>query len=121
MIYIMDDNSFYSIDRLIEFGMGLAMAQQMVKTMNDSMKNMYIPVAMNPLEPAHLQIYYVIIDNQQIGPLSDVDLIKLISAHKLTKDSLAWIPGQVGWQPIEKIPAILKVIALTPPPFIPSE
>lgn len=30
----MDDNSFFSIDRLVEFGVGMAVANQMVRTMN---------------------------------------------------------------------------------------
>ena len=40
----MTEDSFFSIDRLVEFGMGLTMAQQMIKMMNESMQNMYIPV-----------------------------------------------------------------------------
>lgn len=30
----MDDNSFSSIDRLMEFGMSMGIAQQMINTMN---------------------------------------------------------------------------------------
>ncbi len=39
----MNDNNFFSVDRLVEFGMGMAMAQQMVNMMNQSMKQMYVP------------------------------------------------------------------------------
>ena len=45
----MDNNSFFSIDKLVEFGMGMAIAQQMVQTMNKSMVDMHIPGAMNPM------------------------------------------------------------------------
>ena len=30
----MDDNHFFSIDRLVEFGLGMGMAQQMIRVMN---------------------------------------------------------------------------------------
>ena len=33
----MDNNSFFSVDRLVEFGLGMAMAQQMVGMMNQTM------------------------------------------------------------------------------------
>ena len=56
----MDDNSFYSIDRLVEFGMGMAVAQQMTQSMNQTMKNMYVPGAMNPMQtPAETTFYAV--------------------------------------------------------------
>ena len=37
------DNNFNSIERLMEFGMGMAVAQQMVNTMNYAMTNMNVP------------------------------------------------------------------------------
>jgi hypothetical protein len=41
----------------------------------------------------------------------------LIAQKKVNKDTLAWMPGLLGWKPIEQIPAILKLVALTPPPL----
>jgi hypothetical protein len=115
----MDDSNFFSIDRLVEFGMGMAMAQQMVKVMNQSMQSMYVPGSIQSMpEPvAQQQIYYVAIDGKPVGPLNDSELSQLISQKKVNKDSLSWVPGMSTWQPIEKVPAILKVIALTPPPL----
>ena len=72
----MDDNSFFSIDRLVEFGLGMGIAQQ-----------------------------------------NDGELSQLISQKRINKDTLAWVPGLTAWKPIEQIPAILKVVALTPPPL----
>ena len=46
----MNDSNFFSMDRLVEFGMGLTVAQQMIKTMNESMTTMHIPGAMNSME-----------------------------------------------------------------------
>ncbi len=113
----MNEDSFYSIDRLVEFGMGLAVARQMVNTMNETMRNMYIPGTMNTMQPAQSQIYYVIIDNQQVGPLSETDLSRLIAEHSVTKDTFVWCPGMVGWQTMEKVPSVLRLVAMTPPPF----
>jgi hypothetical protein len=115
----MDDNNFFSIDRLVEFGMGMAMARQMVNVMNQSMQSMYVPGSIQsmPKPVAQQQIYYVAIDGKTVGPLNDSELSQLISQKKVNKDSLSWVPGMSSWQPIEQVPAILKVIALTPPPL----
>ena len=37
------NNNFFSMDRLVEFGMGMAMSQQIVKSMNDMMSQMNVP------------------------------------------------------------------------------
>ncbi len=111
----MNENSFFSIDRLVEFGMGMAMAQQMVQTMNYAMQNMQVPGAMNPIQPQ--QFYYVMIDGQQVGPISEKELSNLIANKKVTKDSYVWKPGLTSWQPAEQIPEVLKLVALMPPPF----
>lgn len=114
----MDNNDFFSLDRLLEFGLGMGMAQQMINTMNQSMKSMYIPGSIQsmPQQPI-ASIYYVAIDGQQTGPLRESELMELIRDKKVSKDTLAWMPGMATWLPIEKVPAILKLIALTPPPL----
>ena len=113
----MDNNSFFSIDRLVEFGLGMGLAQQMVGMMNQYMQSMYVPGSIQSMPKPMSQIYYVAIDGQQVGPLNDSELSRLITQHKINKDTLGWVPGMQAWQPIEKIPAILKVVALTPPPL----
>lgn len=114
----MNEESFFSIDRLVEFGMGLAVAQQMVQTMNQSMKNMYIPGAMNTMQPIIQQSYYVIIDNQQSGPYSEQEIRNLIAQKKISIETYMWRPGLSAWEKVEKLPEILKLVALTPPPFV---
>ena len=111
----MDNNSFFSIDRLVEFGMGMAMAQQMVNVMNQSMKQMYVPGSIQSMPNPQVSTFYVEIDGQPVGPLSESDFSRLVSEKRITKDSLAWMPGMIGWQTIEKIPAILRIVALVPP------
>lgn len=114
----MDNNDFFSLDRLLEFGLGMGMAQQMINMMNQSMKSMYIPGSIQSMPQQPLaSIYYVAIDGQQTGPLRESELMELIRDKKVSKDTLAWMPGMTTWLPIEKVPAILKLIALTPPPL----
>lgn len=115
----MDNNSFFSIDRLVEFGMSMAVANQMVQTMNQFMQAMHVPGSDMAMSQPLQQIFYVVINSAPVGPLDSCTLSQLIFQKKITKDSLAWIPGMLCWQPIEKVPAILKIVALTPPP-IPS-
>lgn len=111
------ENSFYSIDRLIEFGMGIAVAQQMVQAMNNAMQNMYVPGAMNPMQQPVNNIYHVIIEGKQSGPFSEGELSRLIANKKVTKDTYIWKPGMTDWQTAENIPDVLRLVALTPPSF----
>ena len=113
----MDNSSFFSIDRLIEFGLGMGLARQMVGMLNQSMQSMYVPGSIQSMPSSIAQTYFVAINGQQVGPLNDSELSQLISQKKVTKDTLAWMPGMTGWKPIEQVPAILKLVALTPPPL----
>ena len=113
----MDNNDFFSLDRLLEFGLGMGMAQQMINVMNQSMKSMYIPGSIQSMPQPIANIYYVAIDGLQAGPLRESELMELIRNKKVSKDTLAWMPGMQAWAPIENVPAILKLIALTPPPL----
>ena len=111
----MDNNSFFSLDRLVEFGLGMGIANQMINVMNRSMKEMYIPGSVHSIPNIPPQIYYVAIEGKPIGPLNDADLSRLIEQNKLTEDTLYWMPGMNGWEAIERVPAILKLVALMPP------
>ena len=113
----MNDDSFFSIDRLVEFGMGMAIAQQMVKTMNSAMDNMHVPGSMNPMQTAVPQFYYVMIEGNQAGPFSEQELSRLITEKKIVKETYIWKPGLPNWEIAEKLPEILKLVALAPPPF----
>jgi hypothetical protein len=113
----MNNEDFFSIDRLLEFGLGMGMAQQMINMMNQSMKSMYVPGSIQSMPQPITSMYYVAIDGQQVGPLNESELMGLIRDKKVSKDTLSWMPGMTTWLPIEKVPAILKLIALTPPPL----
>ena len=115
----MNDNGFFSIDRLVEFGLGMGVARQMINIMNESMQSMYVPGSIDsmPKPVAQQQIYYVALEGKAVGPLNDSELSQLITQKKVDKNTLVWMPGMDVWQPIEQIPAVLKLVALTPPPL----
>jgi hypothetical protein len=80
----MNDDGFFSINRLVEFGMGIA--QQMVNTMNSAMTNMNVPGSLNPMQTAP-QFYYAMIEGNQAGPFSGQELSRLISEKKIVKET----------------------------------
>ncbi|MCH5318727.1 MAG: DUF4339 domain-containing protein [Paramuribaculum sp.] len=112
----MDNNNFFSIDKLVEFGLGMAVANQMIGMMNQSMKQMYIPGSYMAL-PAAPECIYVAIENRQTGPLSSTEFNDMVNRRQVTKDTLAWLPGMTSWKPVSEVPELLKIIALTPPPL----
>ena len=117
----MDSQNFFSVDRLVEFGMSAAIAKQMINSMNQTMQTMYVPGSIQsmpqPAAPAPQAIYYVALNGEQVGPLGDAELTRLVSSRQVTPDTLAWMPGMPDWKPVQEIPAMLRVIALTPPPL----
>ena len=113
----MDDSKFFSIDRLVEFGMGITVAQQMVRTMNESITNMHIPGAMNSIEKPKEKFFYAMIEGKQAGPFSEQELARLIAEKKVSKETYIWMPSLSNWKMADQIPEVLKLVALTPPPF----
>ena len=116
----MDESSFYSIDRLVEFGLTLGVATQMASSMNESLQAMQVPGARNPMQPNALAedqpLFYVVLDNKPAGPLLPSELSRLISEGRVTRETYVWKPGMPDWQLAEDIPEVLKLVALVPPP-----
>ena len=113
----MTEDNFFSINRLIEFGMGLTIAQQMISTMNDSMKGMHVPGAMNSMEKTKQHLFYAMIEGKQAGPFSEKELSGLIAEKKVVKETYIWFPTLPNWKIAEQIPEVLRLVALSPPPF----
>ena len=113
----MTEGSFFSIDRLVEIGMGMTIAQQMIKTMNESMTHMHIPGAMNSIESPKQLFFYAMIEGKQAGPFSEQEITRLIGESKVSKETYIWMPSLSNWKMAEQIPEVLKLVALAPPPF----
>lgn len=109
---------FSSLDRLMELGMSMGLAQQMVNTMNHTMNSMQIAgvnagttgYALNQQAPSDQ--WYAAIDNHLAGPLSDKELHKFIERNLLVADTLLWCPGMKAWQRAQDIPEINKLLLL---------
>jgi hypothetical protein len=113
----MNDNTFFSIDRLVEFGLGLGVAQQLVSSMNHALQNTSIPGLQTPFVDTIQTHYHIMLDEKPAGPFTTSELARLITEGKLTKESYVWRPGMVQWNKAENVPDVLKLVALTPPPF----
>ncbi len=113
----MDNSAFGSIDRLIEFGVGMAIAQQMVQTMNHAMQNLHIAGTMNPMQTNVPNSYYVVVNEKQAGPFSESEMASMITQKKITNETYVWHQGMKNWEKAENIPSILRLVAMTPPPF----
>ena len=112
----MEDN-FFAVYKLVEFGLSMAVAQQMIQTMNQSLNQMQVTGTPNDTSWNHAAFYYVMIDEKQAGPFSEQELIRLIQDKTVTKSSYIWKPGLSNWMLAEQIPEVLKLVVLSPPSF----
>ena len=113
----MDDNNFFSIDRLVEFGMSMQIARQMVGSMNQQLQQMYVPGSAQTMPQAAPVSYYVALEGKPVGPLNESEVSRMIYNKQVTKDTLCWMPGMKEWKPVEQVPQVLRIVALTPPPL----
>ena len=104
-------NDFGSLDRLLEFGMSLAVAQQMVSTMNHAVGSMAIPGAGAPIKQSIE--YYTVVDGAQTGPLTEEQLCELIKQDLVTAESLIWHRGLAAWKQVKDVPEAHKWILLS--------
>lgn len=105
------NNDFSSIDRLLEFGMSLAVAQQMVATMNHAIGNMAVPGAGAPIQ--HKVEYFAVIDGAQAGPLTEEQFHDLVERGSITAESLIWHRGLTAWKQVKDVPEAHKWILLS--------
>lgn len=124
----MDESSFFSMDRLLEFGLGMAVATQMANSMNASLRSMQTPGVENamrdgiPRDPAvsgssFQQIYYAAIDGKESGPYSATEIARLAGEKRISRETYIWKPGMVNWDLAENVPEVIQLIAIAPPPL----
>lgn len=111
-----NDNSFNSIERLLEFGMSMAVAQQMMQAMNHAMQNITTPQFKNvnmPLPQA--TSFYALVNDIPQGPFTEQELIGHILANRVNNETLVWLNGMPGWMQAQQVPEVAKLFALMPP------
>ncbi len=106
------ENSFNSIERLVEFGLGIGIAQQMIRTMNHAMANMSVAGAGNTFLSPDSAFFYAVVDNLQIGPLSENEITELIINKSIDRSTLIWKVGAPAWKTAENIPEVNKLILM---------
>jgi hypothetical protein len=114
-----DDNSFNSIEKMMEFGMSMAVAQQMMQTMNQAMQTMTTPhfQQANFQMPATAVQIYALVNNIPQGPFTEQELSGHIFANRVNRETLVWIHGMPGWMQAQQVPEVVKLFALMPPPI----
>lgn len=115
---------FSSLDKLMEFGLGIGIATQMMNTMNSVISRTAYPgVGINPglSQPAEgqgcpgvaaLKKYYIANDEKVAGPFDEKEMERLVAERKIDSKTLCWIPGMQAWKFAEDIPEINKIFLL---------
>ena len=115
---------FSSLDKLVEFGLGMGIATQMMNTMNNTLAQTAYPgVGINPgtnptpeVNPAASnpvpKSFYIVKDEHMAGPLDEQELKELVKKGIVVSRTLCWGPGMKAWTFAEDIPEINKLLLL---------
>lgn len=106
-------NDFDPINRLIEFGLNAAFAQQMILQMNSAMQNMQIPG--QNLQQTTSKEWYIAREGKATGPYYEREIKSLLLNNQLTKEDLIWCTGMAKWDKLINVPEILNMIIQLPP------
>jgi len=105
------NNDFSSLDRLMELGISMAVAQQMIGTMNHALNQMQTQGAGQPMIQPDIK-YFAVINKAQAGPFSESEMIELIKTNRITPDTLVWKQGFSAWKLARETSEINKLLLL---------
>ena len=109
-----NNDSFNSIDHLMEFGLSMAVANQTMQTINSCIQQMPT-MGVNGFQ-ANVQedksSCYCVIDGKQAGPFEIKELKMLVKKGILTANTLIWRQGLTAWTFAKNVPEIYKEIIL---------
>ena len=114
-----NDNNFNSIEKMMEFGMSMSIAQQMMQTMNHAMSNMQTPQFKNVNMPVPMPTpkqFYALVNDIPQGPFTESELTGHIVAGRVQKTTMVWLHGMPSWMPAEQVMDVNKLFGLVPPP-----
>lgn len=70
-------------------------------------------------------MWYYTLNNQQVGPVEEEEIKKLVEAGTINHSTMVWTNGMANWAPISQSAlasllgdAIPPVAATVPPPFV---
>ena len=119
---------FSSLDKLVEFGLGVGVATQMMNTMNATLARTAVPgVGLNPgieKQPEGAatgapgapqtaeKTYYIVKEEKVAGPFNEKELTELVAKHRVSKNTFCWYPGLPSWKMAQDIPEVNKILLL---------
>ena len=105
-----EDNNF--IERIMELGIGISLAQQMPDMLSRCMPGRQ-PVQAAPPQWPTAGSYYSVVDDSQAGPFSEDDLMKMIRNGLMSKNTLVWKRGLAQWTPAANIPELNRLFLMS--------
>lgn len=110
--------TYYSIERLVDFGISMAVAQQMISGFQQAMGQTAQPQNAFMPQTAVGRVYFALINSEQVGPLSGHDIIRMVRDSEITASTLLWAAGSPTWMPASSFPEVMSVVAIAPPPRV---
>jgi membrane protease subunit (stomatin/prohibitin family) len=98
----------------LDFGVGLAMGQQLVNAMQTPAQTPVQPAASPaapPPPPAAVQ-WFISRDGQNFGPFALNQLLQ----NGLTAQTYVWREGMSGWEIAQQVPEVAPLFGMAPPP-----
>lgn len=63
-------------------------------------------------------MWYYTLNNQQVGPVDEKEIKKLVASGVITPATMLWTAGMPGWAPISQTP-LASLMGSVPPPVMP--
>lgn len=100
----------------LDFGVGIAMGQQLMSAMAQAPTPQQAPQVVAPPPPPPAVQWFISRDGQNLGPFPPNQLLQ----NGLTRDSYVWRTGMDGWQRAAEVADLASVLASVPPPPPPA-
>lgn len=107
---------------LMGVGMGLGMGLGVGGVMGNKFGNLGDQISSNipqntqpPPAPIQAQ-YFVLINNQQTGPITIEQIQSLINQGQILRSTLVWKQGMSNWAGLENVPELITLFNNVPPP-----
>lgn len=93
----------------------MAVAQQMISGFQQAMVGVMPGQGTLAVPPQPTKVYFALINDLQVGPLSSHDLIRMVRERELHASTLLWSPGIPKWMPATAFAEVMAIVAAAPP------
>lgn len=97
-------------------GMGVGMGNMMANVMGQATQNMQQQQQATP-PPVPGINFHLVVAGKDSGALNEQQIVQLIQAGSVTKETLAWKNGMAGWIQMGQIAELANLFAAAPPPI----